>query len=685
MQKSWRNLLDIIENGRTEYQSMEEMRRRARVERTFLRHSSRESQNTMNGNSSSARDYASSYNTTSPVIASRFFCESTPSSSVCRVSCTQQDSSTRLQEAATPSRVIVAPPGSSATLQPNSKHRETTFGIDEDCWRSSSAAMLTNGKAQLIGGPSTTTASVAATVHRLGGINGHQSVCRKSTNNSTSNASVSNGFTSGSTVNRFIPNGSVAGSPLRVHSPRTVSNGKLQNGGSPRSSLASYSSYGSVVNQSNGYSPTYIRRSPRPSSSPISEDCLVVIRMRADAQGRYGFNVKGGADQNYPVIVSRVAPGSAADKCNPRLNEGDQVLLINGMDISSMPHEKVVRFIRAARDSPKGELVLTIRPNVYRCGEDVEESDAHHLPEVPHVADTVPRSDKLSQSLIMLKESLSSGKIITQFEQLYRKKPGLSMEDCKLSLNVNKNRYRDVCPYDNTRVKITAPSGDYINASFVNMEIPSSGIINRYIAAQGPLAHTSGDFWCMVWEQLCTTIVMLTTTIERGRIKCHQYWPRLYENHDYGRLQISCISERETANCVYREISIQDIMTKEERRVSQMQYTAWPDHGVPDDPKHFIDFVDEVRRARAGSVDPIVVHCSAGIGRTGVLILMETAACLVEGNEPVYPLDIVRTMRDQRAMLIQTPGQYTFVCECILRAYHDGLIKPLAEYCVRSS
>ncbi|VDM27783.1 unnamed protein product [Toxocara canis] len=231
----------------------------------------------------------------------------------------------------------------------------------------------------------------------------------------------------------------------------------------------------------------------------------------------------------------------------------------------------------------------------------------------------------------------------------------MSMNDCRLSSNINKNRYRDVCPYDETRVRINAPSGDYINASFVNMEIPSSGIVNRYIAAQGPLPHTSGDFWHMVWEQLSTTIVMLTTTIERGRVKCHQYWPRVYESHDYGRLQISCIRERETPNCCYREFSIKDKTTKEERRVTQMQYTAWPDHGVPDDPKHFIEFVDEVRRARVGSVDPIVVHCSAGIGRTGVLILMETAACLVEANEPVYPLDIVRTMRDQRAMLIQTP------------------------------
>lgn len=90
------------------------------------------------------------------------------------------------------------------------------------------------------------------------------------------------------------------------------------------------------------------------------------------------------------------------------------------------------------------------------------------------------------------------------------------------------------------------------------MEIPTSGIVNRYIAAQGPLANTSDDFWYMIWDHLCTTIIMLTTTVERGRIKCHQYWPSLYEKQDYGKLTISNIQERELPNCVYREISIKD-------------------------------------------------------------------------------------------------------------------------------
>ncbi|CAI2348016.1 unnamed protein product [Caenorhabditis sp. 36 PRJEB53466] len=450
---------------------------------------------------------------------------------------------------------------------------------------------------------------------------------------------------------------------------------------SPRNSVASYSSFASA---GIGGSPPRSRRSPQSnkSSSPVGEDQLVTIRMRPDRHGRFGFNVKGGADQNYPVIVSRVAPGSSADRCQPRLNEGDQVLMIDGKDVSTMSHDHVVQFIRSARNGANGgELQLLIKPNVYRLGEEVDEPDSTMVPEPARVADSVPRSDKLSQSLRLLADALNSGKIVDQFEMLYRKKPGMSMNICRLNVNLSKNRYRDVCPYDETRVALqTSGTGDYINANYVNMEIPSPGIINRYIACQGPLAHTSADFWLMVWEQLCATIVMLTTITERGRVKCHQYWPRLYESQEYGRLIVRCIKDRQTTNCCYREFSVKDRTTNEERRVTQMQYIAWPDHGVPDDPKHFIQFVDEVRKARMGSVDPIVVHCSAGIGRTGVLILMETAACLVESNEPVYPLDIVRTMRDQRAMLIQTPGQYTFVCESILRAYDDGTIKPLAEY-----
>ncbi|XP_013395604.1 tyrosine-protein phosphatase non-receptor type 4 isoform X4 [Lingula anatina] len=419
---------------------------------------------------------------------------------------------------------------------------------------------------------------------------------------------------------------------------------------------------------------------------------LVVIRMRPDDQGRFGFNVKsvncrgrdparphqGGADQGMPIIVSRVAPGSPADLCIPRLNEGDQVLQINRRDVSTHSHEQVVMFIRATRENHSGELELIVRPNVYVGDDPVEEPEFQYIPDTHHIS-TTTHGDVLAESLLLLQEGIESGAAVAQFEQLYRKKPGMTMNAARLPENIPKNRYRDISPYDQTRVVIKN-GPDYINANFVNMEIPGSGIVNRYIAAQGPLPNTVVDYWEMIWEQQSTLVVMLTTKMERGRVKCHQYWPNLYETEDLGALQLTCLKEQETPSFAFREFLLVNMDTNEERHIVQMQYIAWPDHGVPDDSSDFLDFVIRVRQNRVGMVEPTVVHCSAGIGRTGVLITMETAMCLIEANQPVYPLDIVRQMRDQRAMLIQTASQYRFVCEAILRVYSEGIVKPLDDY-----
>uniref|UniRef100_A0A5S6QT60 protein-tyrosine-phosphatase n=1 Tax=Trichuris muris TaxID=70415 RepID=A0A5S6QT60_TRIMR len=415
-------------------------------------------------------------------------------------------------------------------------------------------------------------------------------------------------------------------------------------------------------------------------SSLGDDGTLVSIRMRPDSQGRFGFNVKGGCDQNYPIIVSRVIPGSPADTCLPRLNEGDQVLAINRVEVSQCTHEQVVRYIRSCKETASKELSLIVRPNAY-IGEDIEEPDQLYVPQTPHVADCVPRPDILNQSLLLLKDSLASGSALLYFDKLYRKSPLMTMSIAKYPENLCKNRYRDISPYDKTRVVIqNGICGDYINASFINMEVPSSGIVNRYIAAQGPLPHTTADFWQVVWEQLCHTVVMLTATVERGRVKCHQYWPNLYETHHYGRLEVTCVKEMDTYIGAVRELSVICNETKEERLISHMQYSAWPDHGVPDDPSELIDFIVDVRRSRTGMVEPVLVHCSAGIGRTGVLILLETAMCLIESSEPIYPLEIVKSMRDQRAMLIQNAAQYKFACEAILKIYSEGIVKPLDEY-----
>ncbi|XP_073161143.1 tyrosine-protein phosphatase non-receptor type 4 isoform X6 [Lepidochelys kempii] len=411
----------------------------------------------------------------------------------------------------------------------------------------------------------------------------------------------------------------------------------------------------------------------------VPHDNLVLIRMKPDENGRFGFNVKGGYDQKMPVIVSRVAPGTPADLCVPRLNEGDQVVLINGRDIAEHTHDQVVMFIKESCERHSGELVLLVRPNaVYDVVEEKLESepDFQYIPEKSPLDGVHQDDDALRESMIQLAEGLITGTILAQFDQLYRKKPGMTMSCAKLPQNISKNRYRDISPYDATRV-ILKSNDDYINANYINMEISSSSIINQYIACQGPLPNTCPDFWQMTWEQGSSMVVMLTTQVERGRVKCHQYWPEPTGSSSYGNFQITCHSEEGNPAYVFREMTLTNLEKNETRQLTQIQYVAWPDHGVPDDSSDFLDFVCLVRKKRAGREEPVVVHCSAGIGRTGVLITMETAMCLIECNQPVYPLDIVRTMRDQRAMMIQTPSQYRFVCEAILKVYEEGFVKPL--------
>ncbi|XP_007257147.3 tyrosine-protein phosphatase non-receptor type 4b isoform X2 [Astyanax mexicanus] len=421
--------------------------------------------------------------------------------------------------------------------------------------------------------------------------------------------------------------------------------------------------------------------SDKSMNGAVPHDNLVLIKMKPDENGRFGFNVKGGADQRMPIIVSRVAPGTAADLCVPRLNEGDQVVLINGRDISDYTHDDVVMLIKASCENQSAELILLVRPNaIYDVDEEDEkldlESEFHYIPESCGLDRSHSEPDGWKSSFQLLRDGLSSGSVLAQFDQLYRKRPGMSMSCARLPQNVSKNRYRDISPYDTTRVVLKGTE-DYINANYINMEITGGGGVRRYIACQGPLPGTCGDFWQMVWEQSATLVVMLTTQVERGRVKCHQYWPNVSATGTYGGFQVTCISEDGNSAYLLRALTLTHLESKEERQLCQMQYMAWPDHGVPDDSTDFLNFVSLVRSKRGDSQEAVVVHCSAGIGRTGVLITMETAMCLIERSQSVYPLDIVRTMRDQRAMMIQTPSQYRFVCEAILKVYDEEMVKPL--------
>uniref|UniRef100_A0A8C9A2Z6 protein-tyrosine-phosphatase n=1 Tax=Prolemur simus TaxID=1328070 RepID=A0A8C9A2Z6_PROSS len=296
---------------------------------------------------------------------------------------------------------------------------------------------------------------------------------------------------------------------------------------------------------------------------------LVLIRITPDEDGKFGFNLKGGVDQKMPLVVSRINPESPADTCIPKLNEGDQIVLINGRDISEHTHDQVVMFIKASRESHSRELALVIRRRAVHSFANIKSEDelTQLFPEAifPMCAEG---GDTLEGSMEHLKKGLESGTVLIQFEQLYRKKPGLAITFAKLPQNLDKNRYKDVLPYDTTRVLLQG-NEDYINASYVNMEIPAANLVNKYIATQGPLPHTCAQFWQVVWDQKLSLIIMLTTLTERGRTKCHQYWPDPPDVMDHGGFHIQCQSEDCTIAYVSREMLVTNTQVSDGLRGAQ--------------------------------------------------------------------------------------------------------------------
>uniref|UniRef100_A0A671MSW5 protein-tyrosine-phosphatase n=1 Tax=Sinocyclocheilus anshuiensis TaxID=1608454 RepID=A0A671MSW5_9TELE len=410
------------------------------------------------------------------------------------------------------------------------------------------------------------------------------------------------------------------------------------------------------------------------TQSVTADGDLLLVRISPDQDGKFGFNVKGGVDQKMPLAISHVNPASPASHCVPPLMEGDQVLLINGRDISEHTHQQVVMFIKASRESHSKELALLVRRKgvSLRVEPTLQLGEGLALPGEISPLSAQPSGEMLEESMTRLERGLVTGTLLLHFEKLYRKKEGMSMCCAKQSENMDKNRYKDVLPYDITRVVLQEEGDDYVNASHVKTE--PTGCALQYIAAQGPLPHTCTHFWRSVWEQNVSVIVMLTTLTERGRTKCHQYWPHPPEVRDYGYLQVCCHSEECNLAYVTRELTLTNTQSGQQRSITHLQYVAWPDHGVPEDSSDFLDFVQSMRSMREESV-PLMVHCSAGIGRTGVLITMETAMTLMEKEKPVYALEIITLMREQRAMLVQTSCQFTFVCEAILRVYRERMKK----------
>uniref|UniRef100_A0A8C2DYI9 protein-tyrosine-phosphatase n=1 Tax=Cyprinus carpio TaxID=7962 RepID=A0A8C2DYI9_CYPCA len=242
--------------------------------------------------------------------------------------------------------------------------------------------------------------------------------------------------------------------------------------------------------------------------------------------------------------------------------------------------------------------------------------------------------------------------------------------------NVKKNRYKDILPFDHSRVKVTLKTSnqdtDYINANFIK----GIGGPEAYIATQGPLPNTVLDFWRMIWEYKVMVIVMACREFEMGRKKCERYFPLFGDEPvTFGPFKISCESEQPRTDYFIRTLTVE--FDHETRRVTQFHYVNWPDHDVPSSFDSILDMIALMREYQEHDDVPICVHCSAGCGRTGAICAIDYTWNLLKAGripEDFNVFQLIQEMRTQRNSAVQTKEQYELVHRAIAQLFEKQLM-----------
>ncbi|XP_065916486.1 receptor-type tyrosine-protein phosphatase alpha-like [Dysidea avara] len=285
--------------------------------------------------------------------------------------------------------------------------------------------------------------------------------------------------------------------------------------------------------------------------------------------------------------------------------------------------------------------------------------------------------ENFAEHLAMLHSSMNQ-QFTTDYDSLVVQND-FSFNGAKLEINVMKNRYKNILPYDHARVPLTLQDKlagtDYINASFID------GYNERkaYIACQGPMASTMAEFWRMIWEQNVTTIVMVTNLTEEGKPKCQQYWPEdVNKSCTYGNISVTLIQEEVLAEYTIRTLAVKMIEASSEAKsvnleVQHFHFTVWPDHGVPKYPTALLSFqkrVNKHHKRKRGS--PLVVHCSAGVGRTGTFITIDMELQHIKHEAIVDVYNTVHKLRFRRSFTVQTLAQYVFIFDALMESIMCG-------------